>query len=92
MDYLTRLVESKVDDPSEDVTSDLAERLRAGEITAREAGLLALQLLVAGHETSANMIALGTLTLLRNPEQLAVFRESNDPKVIATRPRKCCAT
>jgi hypothetical protein len=29
------------------------------------------------------MIALGTLALLRNPEQLAVVRETDDPKVIA---------
>lgn len=31
-------------------------------------------LLVAGHETTANMISLGTFTLLRHPEQLAALR------------------
>lgn len=41
-------------------------------------------LLVAGHETTANMIALGTLALLQNPGQLALLRDSDDPKVIAS--------
>jgi cytochrome P450 len=40
-------------------------------------------LLLAGHETTANMIALGTLALLTNPDQLALLRESDDPKLIA---------
>ena len=31
-------------------------------------------LLVAGHETTANMISLGTFTLLQHPEQLAQLR------------------
>ncbi|MFD3516644.1 cytochrome P450 [Streptomyces sp. NPDC058657] len=38
---------------------------------------LAEILLIAGHETTANMISLGTYTLLEHPEQLARFR--NDP-------------
>ncbi|MCF6469866.1 cytochrome P450 [Nonomuraea sp. MG754425] len=37
-------------------------------------------LLVAGHETTANMIALGTWTLLRHPEQLEALRA--DPALI----------
>jgi pentalenic acid synthase len=39
---------------------------------------LAEILLIAGHETTANMIALGTFTLLEHPEQLARFR--SDPE------------
>ncbi|MFF0746451.1 cytochrome P450 [Streptomyces sp. NPDC004111] len=39
---------------------------------------LAQILLIAGHETTANMIALGTFTLLEHPEQLARFRENPD--------------
>ncbi len=35
---------------------------------------LATILLVAGHETTANMISLGTFTLLHHPEQLAELR------------------
>jgi cytochrome P450 len=40
-------------------------------------------LLVAGHETTANMIGLGTLTLLQHPGQLAELRETEDPKLVA---------
>ena len=58
---------------------DLLGRLAArqvlpGEITREQAGSMGLLLLVAGHETTANMIALGTLTLLRDPEQAARVR------------------
>jgi cytochrome P450 len=35
---------------------------------------LGLSLLIAGHETTANMIGLSTLAFLRNPEQLAILR------------------
>lgn len=44
---------------------------------------MAVILLIAGHETSANMIALGTLALLEHPEQLALLRGTDDPKVVA---------
>ena len=39
---------------------------------------LASILLIAGHETTANMIALGTFTLLEHPEQLARFKGNPD--------------
>ncbi len=40
-------------------------------------------LLLGGHDTTANMITLGTLLLLEHPDQLAVIRDTDDPKVIA---------
>ncbi|GAA5148983.1 cytochrome P450 [Pseudonocardia eucalypti] len=81
--YLVGLVEQRAGEPKDDVISDLAKRVTEGEITALEAAQMGLGLLVAGHETSANMIGLGTLALLENPEQLAVVRDSDDPAVIA---------
>ncbi|MCB0939643.1 MAG: cytochrome P450 [Mycobacterium sp.] len=81
--YLSNLVETKMQNPAEDAVSDLAERVTAGEISVKEAAQLASGLLIAGHETTANMIGIGVLALLENPEQLAILRDTDDPKVIA---------
>jgi cytochrome P450 len=81
--YLIDLVEKKMEHPSEDAVSDLAERVTAGEISVKEAAQLGTGLLIAGHETTANMIGIGILALLENPEQAALLRDSDDPKFIA---------
>jgi cytochrome P450 len=81
--YLTRLIAAKMEDPADDVLSDFGTRVKAGELALPDATLLAMVLLIAGHETSANMITLGTAALLENPEQLAVLQTTDDPKVIA---------
>ena len=41
---------------------------------------IALLLLAAGHETTANMLGLGAFALLRHPEQLAALRA--DPALL----------
>ena len=68
---------------SEDAVSDLAERVKAGELSVKEAAQLGTGLLIAGHETTANMIGLGVLALLQHPDQAAVLRDADDPKVVA---------
>ena len=80
--YLAQLVESKMESPAEDAVSDLAERVKAGELSVKEAAQLGTGLLIAGHETTANMIGLGVLALLQHPDQAAVLRETDDPKVV----------
>ena len=81
--YLAQLVEAKMENPAEDAVSDLAERVKAGELSVKEAAQLGTGLLIAGHETTANMIGLGVLALLQYPEQAAVLRDTDDPKVVA---------
>jgi len=81
--YLAELVEAKMENPAEDAVSDLAERVKAGELTVKEAAQLGTGLLIAGHETTANMIGLGVLALLQYPDQAAALRDTDDPKVIA---------
>src|SRR6201993_5017065 len=81
--YLANLVRAKMETPAEDAVSDLAERVKAGEIDVREAAQLGTGLLIAGHETTANMIGLGVLALLEHPDQLAVIRDTEDPGVLA---------
>jgi cytochrome P450 len=84
LSYLDRLIGEKLAIPDDGLLSRLAaERVRTGELSRRELAILGLTLLGAGHETTANMIALGTLTLLRHPDQLAVLRESDDPQLVA---------
>src|SRR6201995_462958 len=85
--YLIDLVKANMEIPrgegTEDAVSDLAERVNAGEISVKEAAQLGTGLLIAGHETTANMIGIGILALLENPEQAALLRDSEDPKFIA---------
>ena len=78
--YLAGLLQKKMEEPAEDVLSDFAERIKEGDLTLPEATLLSMILLIAGHETSANMISLGTALLLENPDELAKLRELDNTK------------
>ncbi|QYX76704.1 cytochrome P450 [Streptomyces akebiae] len=81
--YLAGQIAKRLADPKDDLLSSIAGRVTAGEIDHQQATEMALLLLIAGHETTANMIALGTLALLQNPDQLALLRDSDDPKFVA---------
>ena len=81
--YLAKLVRIKMQSPSEDLVSDLAERVNAEEISVREAAQLSTGVLIAGHETTANMLSLSVAALLDHPDQMALLRDTDDPKVIA---------
>ncbi|MDX3111472.1 cytochrome P450 [Nonomuraea angiospora] len=83
-EYLDGLIGEKLAKPGDDLLSGLVERVKAGELSRQEAARMGVLMLFAGHETTANMITLGTLALLRDPAQLALLRESDDPKLIAS--------
>ncbi|MDX3100571.1 cytochrome P450 [Nonomuraea angiospora] len=83
-EYLDSLMGDKLADPADDLLSKLAERVKAGELTRQEAAQMGVLLLIAGHETTANMIALGTLALLQHPGQLALLRHNDDPRLVAS--------
>ncbi|TDC81863.1 cytochrome P450, partial [Nonomuraea deserti] len=68
--YLAELVAAKRADPTDDVLSDLLD----SDLTDEELRGIALILLSAGFDTTANMLALGTFALLRNPAQQAALR------------------
>lgn len=70
--FMNRLVAQKRRHPGDDLVSGLLEA--DPPLTDRQLADIALTLLGAGHETTANMIALGTLALLHHPEQLARLR------------------
>ncbi|QPP10195.1 cytochrome P450 [Streptomyces bathyalis] len=69
-DYLAQLVAAKRANPTDDILSDLTD----SDLNDEELQGIALLLLAAGLDTTANMLALGTFALLRNPEQLAALR------------------
>ncbi|GAA3685752.1 cytochrome P450 [Lentzea roselyniae] len=75
--YLTELVTGKRATPGDDILSDLA---RDDDLTIEELSGMAFLLLLAGHETTANMLALGTFALLEHPAQLTELRA--DPSLM----------
>lgn len=81
--YLMNLITTKMADPAEDLVSDLAERVKAEEISVKEAAQLATGVLIAGHETTAGQLSVSVVALLENPDQQALLRDTDDPKVIA---------
>jgi cytochrome P450 len=82
VDYLEDLIGARLAQPADDLMTQLAAD-HADELTPRELASMSLLLLVAGHETTANMIALGTVALLQNPGQLKVLRDADDPVLVA---------
>ncbi|ARF59624.1 cytochrome P450 [Streptomyces gilvosporeus] len=75
--YMTHLAEAKRERPDDGIFSRLVAR---GELDSEEIASMGRLLLIAGHETTANMTALSTLALLRNPGQLARLR--SEPSLI----------
>jgi len=78
--YLERLFRKKQENPvDDDIFSHLiVEQVNPGHLTLEDAVSLAELLVVAGHETTANMIAMGTLLLLKHPDQMQKLRENPD--------------
>ncbi|MCR8577054.1 cytochrome P450 family protein [Streptomyces sp. Isolate_219] len=74
--YLDRLVETKRARPGDDLLSDLiAVSDEGGDRLSHEELLgMAQLLLIAGYETTGNLIANGVLALLTHPDQLAALR------------------
>jgi cytochrome P450 len=77
--YMTTLVTRARHQPGEDILGMLV-REHGAELTDDELIGVAGLLLLAGHETTSNMLGLGTLALLRHPEQLAAVRD--DPEAV----------
>ncbi|GAA4832564.1 cytochrome P450 [Saccharopolyspora rosea] len=72
--YLDGLVAAKERDVTDDLLGrQIAKQRSDGEVDRKGLVGLSFLLLIAGHETTANMISLGTLALLDNPAQLAAI-------------------
>ncbi|MFF4754461.1 cytochrome P450 [Streptomyces sp. NPDC002514] len=73
--YLLNLADRRKDRPTDDMLSAYAnEPDEALRLTPDELATNAVLLLIAGHETTVNLITNGVLTLLRQPAQLNLLR------------------
>ncbi|MEC4018823.1 cytochrome P450 [Streptomyces sp. H27-D2] len=80
-EYFGALIDRKQLEPGDGLLDDLiGQQLSEGALDRQELINLATILLVAGHETTANMISLGTFTLLEHPRRLAELRA--DPSLM----------
>ncbi|MCP2329926.1 cytochrome P450 family protein [Actinoalloteichus caeruleus] len=74
-DYLSELVERRRRQPGDDLLSELIAARDAGDrLSEGELVSLAALLLIAGHETTTNLLGTAVLSLLTHPEQLAWLR------------------
>jgi cytochrome P450 len=82
--YMSDLVERKEREPGDDLISRLiTDYVASGELSRETAAMNGMILLQAGHETTASMIALGTVALLQNPDVFDLLRRTDDTAVVA---------
>lgn len=82
--YIHELIERKVREPGDDMISRLAtDYIATGQLDNETAAMSSVIMMQAGHETTANMIALGTVALLENPDVYARLGQTDDDMVVA---------
>ncbi|OBI38760.1 cytochrome P450 [Mycobacterium colombiense] len=82
--YIQELVERKAREPRDDLISRLVtEYVATGQLDHATTAMNSVIMMQAGHETTANMISLGTVALLEHPEVFERLGQSDDPAVIA---------
>ena len=81
MDYFGELIARRRREPQDDLLSGLLEAEEQGDhLTEHELFSTLNLLLIAGHETTVNLIANGVLAFGRHPDQFALVRD--DPSLI----------
>ncbi|ORA77141.1 cytochrome [Mycobacterium malmoense] len=82
--YLLELVDRRVGDPGDDLISRLVTGyVVTGQLTRETAAMTGVVMMLAGHETSANMISLGTVALLQHPDVFERLGQTDDHAVVA---------
>ena len=78
------LIYRKEREPGDDLISRLVtDYVATGQLDHGTAAMTAVIMLQAGHETTANMISLGTVALLQHPDIYARLGQTDDPAVTA---------
>jgi cytochrome P450 len=87
-DYFGGIIAERRSRPTSDLISDLIAAQEAGDrLTDAELVSMCVTLLLAGHETTKNLVSNGILTLLRHPDQLTALRD--DPSLSASAIEEC---
>ncbi|HEY8210622.1 MAG TPA: cytochrome P450, partial [Myxococcaceae bacterium] len=74
--YIRKLIEQRRASPGEDLLTALIRAEEAGDrLSEDELVSMIFLMLVAGHETTVNLIASGTLALLEHPDQMERLRQ-----------------
>ena len=90
LEYLSPLVAERIDNPGNDFVSVVASGEKRGIFTRHQVLVNCSLLLLAGHETTINLLCNGTLAFLRHPEQWASSSRTR-PAGPSRRPRSACA-
>src|SRR5262249_53416213 len=87
-EHFGRLADERRTDPREDLFSGLVQAEEMGDRLDRtELMALTLEMVQAGHETTANMIPNAMVLLLQHPDQLELLRA--DPTLLASTVEEC---
>lgn len=79
-EYLGPIVGERIANPGDDLLSVLASGETTGVYSRDEVVANAILLLLAGHETTINLICNGTLAFIEHPEQWELFKQ--DPAAL----------
>jgi cytochrome P450 len=75
VEYVSPLVDERIVRPGDDFISVLANGEKNGVFTRHQVLVNTSLLLLAGHETTINLICNGTLAFIQHPEQWALYKE-----------------
>jgi cytochrome P450 len=82
--YIEELVKRKEHEPGDDLISRLVtDYVGTGQLTRETTAMTGVIMMQAGHETTANMIALGTVALLEHPDVFELLGQTDDQAVVA---------
>ena len=88
IDYVSPLVDRRIVDPGDDFISVLARGEKQGVFTRHQVLVNTSLLLLAGHETTINLLCNGTLAFIDHPDQWALLKQ--DPAGHAKRATEEC--
>jgi len=75
LEYVSPLVDERIVRPGDDFISVLASGEKKGVFSRHQVLVNTSLLLLAGHETTINLICNGTLSFIQHPDQWALYKE-----------------